>query len=183
MSNQEDFIPSGYEIPKSPSKYTKFEEGKDTEILPLASIIFGFEYWNKEGKPVRIHEMPEQYPADIRAEKDGSFKIKPFWAFPVWNFSEKMIQITQITQKTIMESIQALARNPKWGNPVKKYSITITREGEGLDTKYTVMPNPVEAISEDIMGKWFDVQGAGFDITRLFTGGDPFTPEDPNKKS
>src|SRR5687768_7065007 len=131
-----DFLPTDYQIPKSPSGYMRFEDGINS-IRILSSAIVGYEYFNKDNKPVRSAEPFEDMPSDIK--KDG--KIKPFWAFVVWNYKMKMVQILEITQKGIMTPIKALVDNPKWGDP-KKYDIAITKTGEGLDTEYTVQGEP-----------------------------------------
>src|SRR6266568_8756190 len=124
-----DFLPTGYEVPKSPSNYMRFEDGENT-FRVLSSAIVGFEYWNTDKKPVRFKEAPEDMPANIQVKNGVATKIKPFWAFVVWNYEDKMIQILEITQKTIMVAIKSLVENKKWGSP-KGYDITVTRTGEG----------------------------------------------------
>ena len=130
------FLPTDYKIPKAPSGYMRFEEGLN-RIRILSSAIVGYEYFTNENKPMRSREPFEDYPSDIK--KDG--KIKPFWAFVVWNYNLKMVQILELTQKSIMFAIKALVDNSKWGDP-KKYDIAITKIGEGLDTEYTVQGEP-----------------------------------------
>lgn len=165
---EKDFLPTGYEVPASPSNYMKFVEGENT-FRVLSSAIVGYEYFNKDNKPVRSKEAFEDTPSDIK--KDG--KIKPFWAFIVWNYTAKQIQVLELTQKGIMNSIKALVDNKKWGNP-KEYDITINRIGEGLDTEYSTMPNPhseIEgSIAEAFMGKTINLEA-------LYEGKDPFSVE------
>lgn len=166
-----------YKVPKGDSKYLKFEQGP-TEFLPLASAVIGFLYWTREDKPVRTHEMPD--PAlldDARRDEDGNVEIKHFWAFPVWDYATRKVKVLEITQKGVMKAIRKSAENPRWGNPVMKYSFTVTKEGEKLNTEYTVQANPSEPISQDIITAWEDAKSKGFDINRLFTGGDPFSAD------
>ncbi len=168
-----------YSVPKGQSNYLKFEKG-ETEFMPLDSAIVGWEYWNEAGKPVRSETEPVGTPNDIRQEKDGTVeKPKHFWAFPVWDFKDKRVKVLEITQKTIMTAVRNYTTNKKWGSPVMKYSITINREGDGFDTEYTIMANPAEAeIHPDVIDAWEEAKDKGFDIKRLYTGGDPFTPDE-----
>jgi hypothetical protein len=150
----DEFLPNGYKVPVSPSNYMKFGDGENT-FRVLTSAIVGYQYWNVDGKPVRVKDYPETMPSDIRAEKDGNKKIKPFWAFVVWNYQTKQIQILELTQKSIMTDIKALVDNHKWGNP-KNYDITITKDGEGLDTEYATMPNPHSDIEDSVKNAFVD---------------------------
>lgn len=167
-----------YNVPKGDSKYMKFEKG-ETEFMPLDSAIVGYEYWNTEGKPVRSEEEPKTTPANIRVDNEGQpEKIKHFWAFPVWDFKSKEVKVLEITQKTIMNAVRNYTKNAKWGSPIMQYSFTVTREGDGFDTEYTVMANPKEeTVDHAINDAWEQAKVDGFDITRLFDGGDPFGVE------
>ena len=77
------FLPEKYTIPKGPSNYMRFQQGLN-RIRVLSSAIVGYEYFTTENKPVRQKEAFDDYPLDIK--KGG--KIKPFWAFVVWNYEE-----------------------------------------------------------------------------------------------
>ncbi len=169
------FLPDNYEVPQS-GNYMKFEDG-DNEFLILDSAILGYEYWNLDNKPVRVAEKPTTMPADIRTEDDGKKVIKHFWAFPVWNRKAQAVNVLEVTQKTVMGALQNLARSDKWGDPIMSYSITVTRTGKGFETEYNVVPNPKEEIPAEIVEAWEQVKADGFDITRLFDGGDPFAAE------
>lgn len=167
------FLPAGYEVPESPSNYispNKLEEGESTFRI-LSSAIVGYEYWTIDKKPIRLKKFPETIPLDIKIETDGSKRVKPFWAFIVWNYQIKSIQIMQITQKTIMSSIKALVDNKKWGDP-KQYDISFTRSGEGVDTEYSTMPNPHSPIDIEIQNAYVDKQ---IDLNALYSGQDPFS--------
>jgi hypothetical protein len=167
-----------YTVPKGDTKYLKFEKG-ETEFMPLDSAIVGYEYWNLDNKPVRSAEEFKTTPSDIRTDKDGSIsKIKHFWAFPVWDFQDKNVKVLEITQKTVMTAVRNYTKNAKWGSPIMKYSFTVTREGDGFDTEYSIMANPAEAtIDYAITDAWEQAKADGFDITRIYEGGDPFKSE------
>lgn len=174
MTAQEidNFLPDEYEIPASPSNYMKLQDGENT-FRVLSSAIVGWEYWNTENKPVRMRKAPENIPSDIRIDKGVVSKIKPFWAFIVWNYATKTIQILEITQKSIMGAIKSVVDNKKWGNP-KGYDITITRMGEGLDTEYSTMPNPHSGVEDEVIEAF---ENKKVNLEALFEGKDPFASE------
>lgn len=166
-NNNSDFFPSSdYRIPET-SNYMKLTEGEHT-FRALSSAIVGYEYFTNDNKPIRSKEPFDETPNDIK--KGG--RVNHFWAFVVWNYEAKRLQILEITQKTIQSAIQALVKNPKWGNP-KAYDITITRKGTGqMDTEYSVMPNPHSEIAPEVTEKY---KNAKVDLNALFEGLDPFS--------
>lgn len=161
-----EFLPEQYVMPAADSNYFRLEKGTNT-FRVLGSAIVGYEYWNTANKPVRSKTMWESIPSDARLD-NGQFKPKHFWAFPVYNYKTKKVQVMEVTQKTIMAAIQALVSNSKWGAPMG-YDITVTREGDGLETEYTVMPEPHSPAPE--------VSASGIKLEALFEGGDPFAKD------
>jgi len=164
------FFPNqDYTIPTS-SKYMRLVEGKN-KFRVLSSAIVGWEYWNTQDKPVRQQEPFEDVPDDIKHDKDGRVSIKHFWAFAVWNYQEKKIQILELTQKSIMNAIKSYVDEESWGDP-KQYDIVITRSGSGFDTEYQTIANPhtpppAEAVEE--------YGNKTINLNALFDGTDPFS--------
>jgi len=164
IKTMDNFFPDAeYKIPET-SNYMKFVEG-DNKFRVLSSAIVGYEYFNKDMKPVRSRTPFDETP-DIK--KDG--RVNHFWAFVVWNYKAERIQILELTQKGIMKFIQALVKNPKWGNP-KGYDITVTRQGSGLDTEYTFVADPHSEIAESIALAY---EKKVIDLEALYEGKDPF---------
>lgn len=166
------FLPEGYKTPEG--NYSKFKEGENTFRI-LGSMITGWEYWNKDNKPMRLVAAPVGVPAGIREQADGKSKINHFWMFPVWNYDAGKVQIMEITQKSIQEAITALVKNKKWGDPFG-YDITVTREGSGLETEYQIMPNPHSELDAAISAQYLALN---LNLAAVFNDGDPFTPK-PN---
>ena len=165
----DNFFPtSDYKIPTT-SNYMRFVEGDNT-FRVLSSAIVGYEYWNTQNKPIRSREVFDYIPEDIKVEKDGSTRINHFWAFAVWNYEAKKIQILQLTQKGVMKYIQGLVKNPKWGNP-KGYDITVNRTGSGFDTEYAPMASPHSEIDKTILEKY---ERTNINLEALYDGEDPF---------
>jgi hypothetical protein len=163
------FLPSGYKVPESVSNYMKFKEEKN-KFRVLDSAITGYEWWTEDASgrhPNRTKTMEE-------AVDQGVDPIKHFWAFPVYNYQQKAVQILEITQKTIMNGIKELVKSEDWGDP-KGYDITVGKTGEKLETVYSVMPSPVKPISQEIVDKYKEMD---LDLTALYRGDDPFLKSD-----
>lgn len=173
------FLPDGYEPPKAPSNYMRLEKGANKFRVISQKPIMGYEYWTTEQKPVRSKDMPEDEPSDLRKAKGRedehwTSSFKHFWAFTVWNHKEEKIQILQITQVTIQREMTALLQNEAWGHPTG-YDITVTREGDGMETKYTIMPNPHSHQSKEIKQA---VKDTPVNLNALYDGVDPFAPQE-----
>ena len=104
-----------------------------TELLILGPAITGYEYWKKEGGPVRQSEvfdepLPEGAKMEPTKDKDGNTtgeqqaKQKFYWAMPVYDFSTQTFEIWLITQKGLREELLALQNNPNWGDATGRYS-------------------------------------------------------------
>lgn len=164
-SLQSAFLPVNYEVPVSPSNYTKFEAGEN-RLRILASPIIGYEWWTEDDagtrKPVRV-PMNVEHPSDA----------KHFWAMPVWNYKQGRVQILEITQKSIQESLRTFANGAEWGSPLH-YDVSIIRQGEGRDTKYQVIPTPHSQVKPEVKETY---QQTAVNIDALFEGKDPFAAE------
>lgn len=164
--SMDDFLPKGYEVPKSAGNYMKFEEGKN-RFRVLSSAVVGYEWWveSQDGarKPSRVKTWDE-------AVAQGIEPLKPFWAFIVWNYQSKAIEILEITQKGLMTSVKALIDDEEWGTP-KNYDLTVSRTGKGMETKYAITPSPAKVIDQTIADAYAEVK---VDLNKLFEGGDPF---------
>lgn len=170
MNTNETFLPTNYVQPVVTGNYMKLEDG-DNLFRALSSVTVGYQYWTTDNKPVRLTERPQTTPTDIRLEKDGKpTKIKHFWAFIVWNYKAKKIQVLEITQSSIQEAINNLVNDEDWGSP-KKYDIKINRTGEGLDTVYSVNPKPHTPLNQEIANEFANTP---YDLANLFIGGEVF---------
>lgn len=168
-------------VPEQQSNYFKFEAGPN-KLRILSEPIFGYEYWNKDNKPVRSKEAFTETPTDARLNDEGEFQQKFFWAFIVWNYKANRMQLLEVTQVSIQRQITDLIENADWGDP-RGYDLTILKKGEKLNTEYTVQPAPPKEVGVEIHRQY---RNYSFDLEALFTGGDPFkgerddkTPENP----
>ena len=160
------WLPENYEKPvASGGNYMRLTDGAN-KFRVLSAPILGYEYWTDENKPVRLKEMPEEAPEDIRADS----KLKHFWAFVVWNYREKRVQILELTQVSIQGPITDLVSSEDWGDP-QQYDLTITKKGQKLDTEYTVQPSPHKETPIEALQA---LEDAHVDLQALFRGQDPF---------
>lgn len=165
-----NFLPDDYKLPKPPSDYMTFEDGLNS-IRILSSAITGYKYWSTSGKPIRSKTAWEELPSDIQANQQGKHVIQHFWAFVVFNYNLKKIQILELTQSTIQKAIKALVSNPKWGDP-KMYDIAITRTEENGITAYNVQGDPpIELPAQEILDA---LNKKHINLAALYDGSDPF---------
>ncbi len=168
-----DFLPNDYTPPKQTSNYMKLEPGENVFRILSEKPIIGYEYWTTENKPVRSEKMIKERPVDLKVSNENfhwTAAVKHFWAFVVWDYSGEDIKILEITQASIQTPLTSLFKNEDWGHP-SDYDITINREGEGMETRYSVMPKPHKELSEEIK-KAFSSKKVNLEA--LFSSDDPF---------
>lgn len=169
QNTQNGFLPTDYSAPAGGSSYMKLQKGENV-IRVLSNAITGFEFWNDDNKPVRS-ATPFTNTPNIKLDADGEpTKVKHFWAFVVWNYESKNIEILQINQTSIQTAITNLVKDEDWGNP-KAYDIKITRKGDGLTTEYAVNPKPAKEVDAEILEKY---NANPINLEALFVGGNPF---------
>ena len=167
------FLPKDYKVPTQ-SNYMKFETGENIFRI-LTNPILGWEWWEESqdetGKQIRIPKrVKEEDSVPMEAVDADGQGVKHFWAMVVWNYQDKRIQILELTQKGIQKSITGLNQSKGWGDP-KGYDISVTKTGELLKTKYSVMPIPPKPLEKDILKRFEETP---VDVEALFKGGDPF---------
>jgi hypothetical protein len=172
------------------SSFTKLETGQ-TELLILPGTITGYQYWRDgaDGKAecVRSPEVfaepiPDVRQRDVR-DKDGNIigkepeKQQFYWAMPVYNYKTEAFELAQFTQAGIRNDLKAMNDNPKLGDPSGRYTVMVTKTGEGFQTKYKVDANPMtdedKAQVAEIVAKYnaspMDVAGTLFGKTEAVT--------------
>jgi hypothetical protein len=170
-----DFLPTGYETPEVPSHYMEFVEGINSFRI-LSNAIVGFEWWvanGKEGrKPVRVRTA-EEVPDEVRSTLDDRRRVRHFWAFTVYNYEAKAVQVLVLKQQTIMRAIEAFGKNPKWGDP-RGYDLIVekTRTGsQARDVEYSVIPEPPTKVDSGVAEL---AKNVSVDLEALYAGEDPF---------
>jgi len=166
----DSFFPDeDYTIPES-SNYMSFKEG-DNKFRVLSNAIVGWEYWTVNDEVKRQKEDFSPPPTDIKPNKDGKpGKVQHFWAFVVYNYDAKKVQILEVKQKGLMKYMQGLLANPAWGS-VKGYDLVVNKTGSGFSTEYTFVANPHSELDPEIAKVY---AAAKINLEALFEGKDPF---------
>ena len=160
---QPDYTPSA----GGNGNYTKLQVGENRLRILSDQALQGWQYWNTAGKPVRApyHQRPVA-PADLR---DGDTVKECLWT-GVYNYTTKAIEVWEITQKGILNSLYAYANHEDYGDPIG-YGLTITKSGSGMETKYALLagvPKPLPAEIQKLADE------TPLNLAALLTGGSPF---------
>src|SRR5215471_16966136 len=176
-----DFLPNGYQTPEVQSNYMTLEDGVNN-FRVLSSAIVGYEWWTEEEGarfPRRVKTF-EEIPAEVKNAADKRAQARHFWAFTVYNYKTKTIQILELKQQTVMRAIEAFVKNPKWGNP-KHYDLIIDRVKTGnrdRDVEYNVVPEPPSTLDEGILEL---AKSVPVNLEALYSGQDPFASADEDE--
>ena len=171
-----NFLPKTYEIPlNGDSHYFKFEDGEN-RFRVLSPATTGWLYWvDAQQKPLErpvkgckaIH-VPEL--KEIAEATRKIAKIKHWWAFVVYNYSTKGIQVAKLTQKPVMKAMWRYAQDPEWGD-LTQFDFVVQKTGQSLETEYQVTVKPKAPLDEGILKMYQDMS---VDLTALYRGEDPF---------
>ena len=101
MSNTNSFLPDNYVAPTGNSSYAKLQTGANKFRILSKPVIGWIDLIEK--KPKRFTVVIKPSPHDPKKE------VKFFWAFVIWNYNDKKIQILEITQKGIQSAIEELS--------------------------------------------------------------------------
>ena len=166
---------------------SKIPDGGSVRFAILAEEpLYFFEAWgtSPEGtKPFRFdHEpTPEQIQLEMGDYEPregrggpGTVDIKEAIAFPIYNFDSGSVQVLSLTQKSVVRELDQLSQMEDYQD-VLSWDFSLSKKGQGLTTEYTLRPVPrKKGAQEHIDAAWIEVKSAGFDISRLLTGGNPF---------
>lgn len=177
MNNQNSFLPSDYKAPTSDSQFMKLQDG-DNKFRILTPAVIGWEGW-KNNKPFRVKAVTGQdcpiKDSDVDFDvKYNKPKINHFWAFVIWSYADKKIQVLEITQKTIMKAIENYYIVEDWGDP-RNYDLNIKRDNVGEKVSYSVIPTPPKPLSQEA-AEAFEVSKV--DLEKLFSGEYPMGKPD-----
>jgi len=167
---ENSFMPEGAEAPKENSNFLKLVEGA-VRFRVVSPLIYGYEYWTEENKPVRSREFIKDKPENIRLKEDGSYEIKHFWAFKVIDREDERVKIVEITQNGVKRNIEELLRDADWGEPTG-YDIKIIGTGKGMERRYTVNPVPHKPLTAEEKSL---VARTEINLNALYEGENPFS--------
>lgn len=172
----------------SPSKLT---DGGSTRFALLSDEpLEFFESWGTaadgSSKPFRfdyeptyedvVTEMGTYTPREGRGGP-GTADVKFCIAVPIFSYEAGTVQVMSVSQKSILRELDAISQEEDYSN-LLEWDFTLSKKGSGLTTEYKLRPAPRKKGSDaTISAAWEEVKAAGFDISRLLTGGNPFKAE------
>jgi hypothetical protein len=113
----------------------------------------------------------------MNREGTGPEPVKFALALPVYVFEDAQVQVLNLTQKSLIRELDAVSQMEDYSD-ITAIDFLLGKEGSGLNTEYKLTPVPrKKAADKEISAAWSDAKAAGFDLSRLLTGGDPFKPE------
>ena len=159
--------------------YVKLQQGKNTfRIVGCQAdngFINGMLGWgtNEDGgrKPFRW-KVGEEAPLTFED------KPKEFFAMKVYNYAEDRVQVLEITQKILKDTLYSYCQDSDWGDP-RAYDIDIIKNGEGLETSYAMVAKPHKKMTEEQRQVCIDTK---VNLHALYDSGDPFAVEQPKPK-
>lgn len=136
-----------------------------------------------KAKPFRFDSEPSpddmalafgDFTRRMNREGTGPEPIKFCLALAVYNFDAAQVQILQLSQKSLIRELDAISQMPDYDD-LTAVDFLLGKEGSGLNTEYKLTPVPrKKGADKDIAAAWDDTRSAGFDLSRLLEGADPF---------
>ena len=126
---------SKYDIPSGSGNFLKLENGANKIRLCTKALEVAF-HEDNTGSKYSTTVCPSNGCELCKAGKPKKFKF----AFLVLNRTDGKPYIYE-SPLTVFRQIVAYERNPEYGD-IRKYDITINKEGVARNTTYTIMPSP-----------------------------------------
>ena len=158
-------LPSDYEMPSSGNGglFAKFQPGENRFRI-LDAPVMGYIYW-QENTPVRVPSV-----SDVPSGE----KPKHFWHMPVWMDDE--VKLLDCDKQTVLKDLKRLDDSKEWGN-LLHYDVIVNRDGQMMDTTYSVQPCPKADLSEEGAEAWVEFKKT-FDKEAIFEGGKASSEKD-----
>ena len=138
------------------SEYLKLKTGS-TKVRIISKSVCYYEYFAQDFDKVTPIRSIEKFKSTPWI-KEGD-KVSYNWTFKVYNYDEKLVQLLTVKQKGIKDSIISFLNDSDYGRPVEwifKYDLKITKTGEKLDTKYSVLASPPKEFDKKLL-EWLDL--------------------------
>lgn len=155
------------------SNYMKFNQGENKfRIIGTPDdkgFINGMLGWadSEDGK-----RKPYRWRIGVEAPRKFEEKPKEFFAIKVYNYETASVQILEITQRGLKDDLTSYIADEEWGDP-RKYDIAVIKSGEGLETRYAMVPKPHKKMSAEQITA---IKESSINLEALYDGADPFEP-------
>ena len=168
----------------NPSSVKEGDEVRFTILGDESST--GYELWldgPEKGIKTRFTDEPSQAEMQERASELGGklrpdAKAKQFMAFAIWNYESEKVQVFEFSQQSIANPLIAALSDEEVEAEPHLTDFKISASGSGLEKRYQVVTLPGRRrkpnLDAPISEAWGQTVKAGFDISVLVSGGDPF---------
>ncbi len=158
--------PPNYTPPSSGGNYYRPPNGDSRIRIVSPSFTQGNEAWEEleDGKkrPVR-RPLGEIISGNVKDHKE-------YMAFAILDRSDLKVKVWVVTQRGIQKALDGLMDDPDWGD-LNTFDLKIRRQGEGLNTEYSVTPCPKAPLVAEALRI---VDENPVNLKALFTNDDPF---------
>lgn len=150
--------------------YELWAEGPDGKAKPFRFL--------QEPSPDDIAVELGNYTRRLNREGSGPEPVKFAIALPCYAFEAKQVQVLTLIQKSVLRELDRISQTDDYED-LTATDFTLGKEGSGLNTEYKLLPVPRKKGSDAVIeSAWEEAKAAGFDLTRLLTGGNPFKPDE-----
>lgn len=158
---------------------SKLQDGQPCRIRFIGEGITGHVAWTVNKKPLRWELLPDSLPEHVRPDDNGDRSAKFFLAGICWDYENEMFRAVELTQRSVLAELNKYMADEDFGDPAG-YDVVITRTGNGLETKYSVLAKPPKPVSPSIE-KAFAV--LDWDLNKLWDGRHPWSSDDDTDES
>ena len=182
---------NGLGSPSSSSSFfnpSSVKEGDEVRFTILGDdFSTGYELWldgPEKGIKTRFTDEPSQAEMASRAKElggklRGDAKPRQFLAYAIWNYETEKVQVFEFSQQSIANPLIAALSDEEVEAEPHLTDFKISATGSGLEKRYQVVTLPGRRrkpnLDAPISEAWGQAVKAGFDITVLVSGCDPFT--------
>ena len=168
MENQiqtNDFLPNDYKVPDKSKQFMKLKQG-DNVIRVLLSPALGYVVFSTEKMPHRknftLGDFSPEELKQIGPKVDELTKEvespKHFWMLAVWDYTDKVPKVLEITQISVIRALYQLSQDADWGD-LRGFDINLHKEGSTKnDTTYTVTPKPPKPLTKEVSAVFEELQ-------------------------
>ena len=181
---------SGFAKPSGGGNYLRLSNVAEGDKLRFTILgdnsLVGHQVWidgPEKGIPLNFKDFPsasdiEERAAELGGKARAESEPRKFMAFAIWNYEDQKVQLFQFTQTSIATPLIAYLSDEEIEAETELYDFVLSATGTGLDKRYSVTALPGRRrkadVNKQVEAAWGEAMGEGFDLTRLFSGADPF---------
>ena len=174
-------------------RYTKLDQGKPANFALLEQdpleywLVWGIAKENDKMKPFRFVEQPSQedielelgkdYVQSMNFEKTAVRKPSQCLTWPVYNWDTNRVQVLEVSHISLARQFAKYGLNKKYSRNLLDWDFELSKiKADMVKYELLIAPRDEDEHDEAEMEKaWKAVDKAGFDLSRLVGGGDPFS--------